>query len=54
MKRVLFVVALVLPLIGGLSLAADFDGDGTNDIGIFRASSGLGAVRGVTRVYLGG
>ena len=42
----------------GLSLgmvlpAADFDGDGTGDIAIFRASSGLWAIRGVTRVYFG-
>jgi len=53
MKRVLFVVALALPLIGGVSLAADFNGDGTNDIGIFRPGSGLWAIRRVTRVYFG-
>jgi len=53
MKRILFVVALVLLLIGGVSLAADFDGDGTNDIGIFRSSSGLWAIRSVTRAYFG-
>ena len=33
--------------------AADFDGDGTNDIGIFRESTGLWAVRGYTRIYFG-
>jgi len=33
--------------------AADFNGDGTNDIGIFRPTSGLWAIRGVTRVYFG-
>jgi hypothetical protein len=33
--------------------AADFNGDGTNDIGIFRPGSGLWAVRSVTRVYFG-
>jgi len=33
--------------------AADFNGDGTNDIGIFRPSSGMWAVRDVTRVYYG-
>ena len=38
---------------GPLSPAADFNGDGTGDIAIFRASSGLWAVRGVTRVYFG-
>ena len=32
----------------------DYNGDGTSDIAIFRASSGLWAVRGVTRVYFGG
>ena len=31
----------------------DYNGDGTSDIGIFRPSSGLWAVRGVTRVYFG-
>lgn len=33
--------------------SADFDGDGTNDIGIFRKDSGLWAIRGITRVYFG-
>ncbi len=32
----------------------DYNGDGTSDIAIFRGSSGLWAVRGVTRVYFGG
>ena len=32
----------------------DYNGDGTSDIAIFRASSGLWAIRGVTRVYFGG
>ncbi len=31
----------------------DYDGDGTSDIGIFRPSSGLWAIRGVTRAYWG-
>ena len=31
----------------------DYDGDGTSDIAIFRESSGLWAVRGVTRTYFG-
>jgi len=53
MKRILFIVALALPLIGGFSLAADFNGDGTGDIAVFRLSSGLWAVRGITRLYFG-
>ena len=47
-----------LVLLVGFSLcvvspAADFNGDGTNDIGIFRPSTGLWSVRNVTRVYFG-
>ena len=53
MKRGLFIVALVLPLIGGVSLAVDFDGDGTGDIAIFRESSGLWAIRNLSRFYFG-
>jgi len=34
--------------------SGDYDGDGTTDLAIFRSSSGLWAVRGVTRVYVGG
>lgn len=52
MKK-LFVVAMVLPALITLVQAADFNGDGTNDIGIFRPGSGLWAIRGVTRVYFG-
>ena len=42
--------------IRGLSILAsgDYDGDGSDDIAIFRSSSGLWAVRGVTRAYFGG
>ncbi len=32
---------------------ADFDGDGTEDVFIFRPATGLWAVRGVTRTYFG-
>ena len=31
----------------------DYNGDGTSDIAIFRGSSGLWAIRGITRVYFG-
>ncbi|MDP8234962.1 MAG: hypothetical protein P9M08_01110 [Candidatus Erginobacter occultus] len=33
---------------------ADFNGDGTDDVTIFRPATGLWAVRGVTRFYFGG
>ena len=36
-----------------LSLSADFNNDGIDDIAIYRTSSGLWAVRGITRVYFG-
>ncbi len=32
----------------------DYNGDGTSDIAVFRPSSGLWAVRGITRAYFGG
>ena|GEM_PF-1258025 len=34
--------------------AGDFDGDGTGDLSIFRAATGLWAVRDVSRFYFGG
>lgn len=41
---------------GGLAIleSGDYDGDGRDDIAVFRGSSGLWAVRGVTRAYFGG
>ena len=33
--------------------SGDYNGNGTSDISIFRSSSGLWAIRGVTRVYFG-
>ncbi len=50
--------AMLLFLLLGVSLglaapAADFDGDGTPDVAVFRPSSGLWAVREVTRLYFG-
>ncbi len=32
----------------------DYNGDGTSDIGVFRGSTGLWAIRGITRAYFGG
>lgn len=32
----------------------DFNGDGTSDIAVFRDSSGLWAIRGISRLYFGG
>lgn len=37
-----------------VSLAADFNGDGTNDLGVFRESNGLWAIKDITRDYFGG
>ena len=39
MKRILFVV-LILALSTGSALATDFNGDGTEDIAVFRGSTG--------------
>ena len=33
--------------------SGDYDGDGTDDVAVFRPSSGLWAVRGLTRTYFG-
>lgn len=46
-------VALSLAGMGTAARAADFDGDGTGEIAVFRPSSGLWSVRGVTRIYSG-
>jgi len=54
MRISLFFFILLLPGISRVSPAADFDGDGTNDLAVFRPASGLWAVRGVTRFYYGG
>lgn len=50
-------VSAVLVILAGLAVfsapAADFTGDGLDDIAIFRSATGLWAIRGVTRVYFG-
>jgi len=54
MKRwAAFVLLLSGLFFGSTVSAADFDGDGTADAAVFRAASGLWAVRGITRVYFG-
>ena len=54
MKKLLIALPVLLLVLPALSQAADFDGDSRNDLAIFRPSSGLWAVRDVTRVYFGG
>ena len=44
----------ITPEIAELPWIYDYNGDGTSDIAIVRGSSGLWAVRGITRVYFGG
>ncbi len=50
------VIIIVLLFSAGLSPgpAADFNGDGRDDLAIYRVSSSLWAVRGISRVYFGG
>jgi len=47
-------LVLALSISTPAGFAADFNGDGTNDIAIFRPSSGLWAIRDGARVYFGG
>ncbi len=55
MKSTALVLSLCLGLgLGRVCLGADFNGDGRDDIAVFRASSGLWSIRGLTRVYFGG
>jgi len=55
MKQLFCVLAAGFLALAAVSLpAADFDGDGTNDIAVFRPSNGLWAVRGGGNYYFGG
>lgn len=49
------IAALALVFLAGAAAAsaADFDGDSRDDVAVFRPSTGLWAVRGVTRAYFG-
>ena len=40
--------------IDDFQIPGDYDGDGTEEAGIFRFSVGLWAIRGVTRAYFSG
>lgn len=53
MKKLLVVVVLFAALVI-TARAGDFNGDGNDDVAIFRPDTGLWAVRDVTRVYFGG
>ncbi len=55
MKTIVFAAIMMLSFwIIHPSRAADFDGDGTGEIAIFRPSTGLWVARGLTRIYFGG
>jgi hypothetical protein len=54
MKRIIGIIGVATLICCGLpALGADFNGDGYDDIAVFRESSGLWAVRNITRDYFG-
>ena len=54
MKGLMVSLIILLGISCGLvSRGADFDGDSRADIAIFRPSTGLWSVRGITRIYFG-
>ncbi len=53
-KRLMIFPALLLLFAAGSTPAADFDGDSRADAAIYRGTSGLWAVPGITRFYFGG
>lgn len=55
MRMIVAGATLLLALMGlaGLAPAADFNGDGHDDIGIFRPAEGKWSIRNVTNIYLG-
>jgi len=54
MKKILLISILTTFILVPLISAGDFDGDGTGDVAVFRGSTGLWAVRGLSRFYFGG
>jgi len=53
MRKLRLTVMMLLAGLGTAVMAADFNGDGTNDVGIFRPSAGLWSIQNVTRTVLG-
>jgi len=54
MKNILLISLLTTFIVVPPIWAVDFNGDGTGDVAVFRASTGLWAVRDVSRFYFGG
>ncbi len=54
MRKLLCLGISFFVIVPVLILAADFDGDSRDDVAIFRPTSGLWAIRDVTRAYFGG
>jgi len=52
MKTMLVALICLLVMVYSVQ-ATDFDGDGRDDVAIFRPSSGMWSVRGLTRTYFG-
>jgi len=55
MKPIVILAAgiVIILAMAGLSAAADFTGDGKDDIALFRPATGMWVVRNFTRIYLG-
>ena len=55
MRKTLFVAGVLsaLTILATVSLASDYDGDGRDDVAVFRPSNGQWTIRGFTRIYFG-
>jgi len=49
-----FITKFFQPSLSPVYQSGDYNGDGTSDIAIFRPTSGLWAIRGISRIYFGG